>query len=90
MPNICIPNAPMRTTKSQVENIFKKLNWGVIKRIRIYYKNTYNQIFIDFTVWNTNNPKTEDIRNKLLDGKTIRVIYNEPWFWKCYKNRFAP
>jgi hypothetical protein len=29
------------------------------------------------------NQLARDTRQKLLDGEEIKVVYDEPWFWKC-------
>ena len=29
------------------------------------------------------NALARDTRKKLLDGNDIKVVYDEPWFWKC-------
>ena len=51
LPSICIPRVVKRTTKHNVEKIFKQLGWGQIKNITIKYKGDYNQVFVDFSKW---------------------------------------
>ena len=35
-----------------------------------------------------NNTDTADrARQLLLDENSIRVVYDDPWFWKCYLNK---
>jgi hypothetical protein len=29
------------------------------------------------------NQLARDTRQKLLDGQDVKVVYDEPWFWKC-------
>tara|TARA_Y100001980_G_C14424800_1_gene214835 strand:- start:560 stop:748 length:189 start_codon:yes stop_codon:yes gene_type:complete len=29
------------------------------------------------------------IRQRLIDGEIIKVVYNNPWFWKCSASRVA-
>jgi len=86
LPSIYIPHVSQWATKYYIKNIFNKLNWGIIQKIYIYHKKSYNQIFIDFSTWHINNPQTTIIRNKLLEGKTINVMHDYPWFWKCSKS----
>jgi len=88
LPSICIPRVVTRTTKWNVEKIFKKLGWGQLKNITINYKGDYNQVFVDFEKWNMEDPKIDNIRQKLIQGETIKVVYDEPWFWKCSMSRY--
>jgi hypothetical protein len=41
----------------------------------------YNRVFVHFRRWNTNE-HTDEVRGRLLNGKDIKIIYDEPWFWK--------
>jgi hypothetical protein len=29
------------------------------------------------------NKLARDTRQKLLDGQDVKIVYDEPWFWKC-------
>jgi len=88
LPSICIPRVLIRTTKWNIQKVFQKLGWGEIKNISINNKGTYNQIFIDFSKWNTHDPKINKIRQNLIQGESINVVYDEPWFWKCSMSRY--
>lgn len=88
LPSICIPRVIRRTTKHNVEKVFQQLGWGQIKNITMNYKDNYNQVFIDFSKWNMDDPKIDKIRQKLIQGETIKVVYDEPWFWKCSMSRY--
>ena len=86
-PSICIPSVSTRITKYDIEKQFRKLNWGSLSAIHINYKNNHNQIFIDFHEWNLIDKHAIDIRNKLMNEETVKIVYDEPWFWKCTANR---
>ena len=83
LPSICIPCVSKRIKRYQIEDIFIKLNWGKIEKIRINYYQDYNLVFIDFAQWYLNKSSIAEIRQKLIDGDSINVVYNEPWFWIC-------
>ena len=89
LPSLYIPNVSARTTKWDVAKVFKKLAWGEVTNIKVVFRNKYNQVFIDFKKWNMDDSDVADIRSKLLQGKTIKVVYDEPWFWKCSVNRYS-
>lgn len=62
------------------------LDIGVIDRIDIVPKTTekgekFNRVFIHFKKWLDNENATNS-RERLLNGKEIKVIYDDPWFWK--------
>jgi hypothetical protein len=33
--------------------------------------------------WNTHNDLAVSTREKLLSGEDVKIVYDEPWFWKC-------
>lgn len=89
---VCIPRLPVNITKQQVCSVFKQLRWGKIGTIRII-KNTRKKdidgivipfacIFVDIT-WH-NDANNIAIKNKLVDGKCIKVVCDQFTFWKVY------
>jgi hypothetical protein len=68
------------------EFIFKKLcalNIGYIHKlteVQCKYRQGFKRIFIRLR-WN-NEPRTIDIRQRLLSGDTIKLVYEMPWFWE--------
>jgi hypothetical protein len=52
----------------------------------------YNNIYIYFKKWNTHNPKVKKYRDNIVNGKTIKIVYNEiptPIFWRCVAANFT-
>jgi hypothetical protein len=41
--------------------------------------------FIHFTKWGTSADATK-FRTDILQGKQVKVVYDEPWFWLCSKS----
>ena len=76
-PSICIPKIDKRITKYNIKKIFEKVQFGNISKIEI----NKNIVFIYFSKWNN-----IEIKNKLIDGEEIRIVYNFPFFWKCRAN----
>jgi len=82
------------------DNIEKKVIWGVftelfgrdaIDRIDVVFKETpngekYKRVFVHFRAWPTTY-ESQLVRRKLLDGQEIKIVYDEPWFWKCSASR---
>jgi hypothetical protein len=42
---------------------------------------TFNKVFIHID-WDRQNPEVESITERLNAGKDIKIIYDDPWFWK--------
>jgi len=79
---LCIPKILSNTTKESIHDIFKKLNIGTIDHIDIIRnKNLSNKAFIHFSKWN-NGGNADIVKERLLIGKDIKIVYDEPWFWK--------
>jgi hypothetical protein len=91
-PSICIPRTfPTirgEQTKRAVFRTFRELRIGFIDRIDTVHKTDKNgerfcTVYIHMRNWNMQNQLARDTRQKLLDGEEIKVVYDEPWFWKC-------
>jgi len=91
-PSICIPRVFMSTTRNDIYNIVEKLGLGAVDRIDLVFKKNergdpYNKVFIHFKKWNTKDETAIATREKLLKGEEIKIVYREPWFWKCTASR---
>ena len=94
-PSICIPRTFTtirgEQTKRAVFNTFRDLRIGHIERIDTVHKTDqkgerYCTVYVHLK-WNVTNALARDTRQKLLDGNDIKVVYDEPWFWKCTASR---
>ena len=71
--------------------IIQSLHLGVIQRIDMIQKKTekgetFSRVFIHFSKWNDSEEALQ-AKERILSGKDIKVIYDEPWFWKISANR---
>ena len=91
-PSICIPRTfPTirgEQTKRAVFKTFKELRVGFIDRIDVVHKTDKNgerfcTVYVHMKDWNMRSQLARDTRQKLLDGEEIKIVYDEPWFWKC-------
>lgn len=84
MPSLCIPRVFTNINEQQIRKIFEDLELGIVDRIDIVSKYSqsgekYNRVFIHFKRWfNEQNA----VRQRLLAGNDIKIMYDEPWFWK--------
>ena len=51
----------------------------------------YNNIYIYFKKWNTDNPAVRKYRENIINGQSIKIVYNTiptPIFWRCIAANF--
>jgi hypothetical protein len=89
-PSLCIPRVFSNISKDKVFKIFQKTKLGVIDRIDMIPirpeggGTEYQRVFVHFKSW---NPTAHEWRERLISGKDIKVVYNEPWIWKVSASR---
>jgi hypothetical protein len=87
-PSICIPRVSSNITKPYIKNIFEQIfGNNSIERIDLVkktYSNNkiYYTAFIHFNYWNDSS-NVQAIRNRIMNNQTFKIVYSEPWFWKC-------
>jgi len=86
-PSICIPYVNAKVTKGEILRVFQKLNFGKIEKVDIickkgYKGEDYKRIFLHFKSLNDDDFAI-DVRDRLLSGKDIKIVYDFPWFWKA-------
>ena len=94
IPSLCIPRVFSNIDERRIYRIFDDLGLGDIDRISIVRGNNakgekFNRVFIHFTRW-YNSRNADTARERLLNGNDIKVIYDDPWFWKVAAYREAP
>jgi hypothetical protein len=92
-PSLCIPRVFGNISEDRVRTVIKKLNIGLIKRIDMILKKNdkgedYKRVFIHFERWFTDVPDAIEARKRLLEGKEIKIVYDNPWFWKVSASKF--
>jgi hypothetical protein len=89
-PSICIPRVFKHITVPFIIDIFQeKLKLGIIKKVDVIPNNNdklFKKVFIHFASWHDND-HINTIKNKFIRGIVIKIVYDEPWFWKCSLNR---
>jgi hypothetical protein len=88
---MCIPRVFKNITRERVMGVIKDLDLGVIERIDMVQRENekgdkFQRVFVHFKKWNS-NPNAERARQMLLSGKEIKIIYDDPWFWKISANK---
>ena len=87
-PSICIPRTYLNITEVQVKKTFNQVFGSeCVERVDMIIregsdKKEFKRVFVHFSKW----PETDQaqrVRRKLIEGKDIKLVYSEPWFWKC-------
>jgi hypothetical protein len=94
IPSLCIPRVYSNIDERRIRKTFDDLNLGIIERVDIVRKTTEkgekcNRVFIHFSRW-FNSRNADTARERLLNGQDIKVIYDDPWFWKVAAYKEAP
>ena len=94
-PSICIPRTLNKLTWYEVKTVFEGLfGRGTVERVDIVRdrhdeQSPFCKIFVHMRYWPLNNLEVAEIRDKLIAGEQIKVVYDQPWFWKCSASRTA-
>lgn len=93
VPSLCIPRVFANVTRERVEAVFHELGIGHITRVDMVVRTgekgePLKRVFVHLQ-WN-NSENARRARERLLGGNDIKIIYDEPWFWKVSANRSAP
>lgn len=86
MTSLCIPRVNTSITKSQIYKTLETIDFCILDRIDlIRIKNNkgqeFQRVFIHIKRWNTTDSALF-IKERLMSGRDIKVVYDFPWFWK--------
>lgn len=89
-PSLCIPRIFTNVDETQIRSTFNNLNLGVIHHIDIVMRTNERgeeskRAYIHFTKW-FDNEFAKSVRNKLLSGIEVKIVYDNPWYWKVSAN----
>ena len=88
-PSLCIPRVFSNITEDRVWNVLDELELGDVDRIDMVERETregelYQRVFIHFKSWSSS---AENVRERLVNGEEIKIVYDDPWFWKVSASR---
>lgn len=88
--SLCIPRVETKTTINKIRETINNLSLGIIEKVDIVpikqNEQNYKKVFIHFKYW-FDTERTKQIHNSLLNGKIIKVVYDQPFFWKISINK---
>jgi hypothetical protein len=85
---VCIPRInSLIISKDDIKTTFQKTlgsNECIKKIVFINNRDTSNfkKVYIYFNFW-PNNEKSQYIRKQLLNNIQLKIIFNDPLFWRC-------
>lgn len=90
-PSLCIPRVFPNITWQRVKEVFSELNLGRIERVDMVRKENekgekFQRVFIHFKFWDRSD-EAQAVREKVLSGDMIQIVYDDPWFWKVGMSR---
>jgi len=91
-PSICVPRIYMNITKERVHDVFTDLfGRQAIDRVDMIERENkagepYKRAFVHFKSWPRTEQSTE-VRLKLLNGEEVKVVYDQPWYWRISASR---
>ena len=88
-PSLCIPRMYSTISRQQIFKIFTSLKLGILDRVDIIPvgNGKFQRVFIHFKSWYNSSLEVSRIRERILSGKDIKVIYDGPFIWKVSLNR---
>jgi hypothetical protein len=93
-PSLCIPRVFNNITEHRIRQVFDDLGLGKISRIDIKERKnekgeSFKRVYVHFDKWFWNED-AQAARRKLVSGKEIKIVYDNPWFWKVSASKWAP
>lgn len=93
-PSLCIPRVFNNIDEARIRLVFDQLRLGIIHHIDIVTRKNdkgepFKRVYIHFEKWLWNE-SAKAARTKLISGKEIKIVYDNPWFWKISANKWVP
>lgn len=91
--SICIPRVSSTTDKKYIKTIFEKII-GLPCNIQIVFVDIKNderfkRVFVNIK-YNSVNNKINNLRERLENGKQLKIVYSDPLFWRCSLSTTKP
>jgi hypothetical protein len=80
---LCIPRMSKKISKDTIVQVFERFQLGTIVKYReSTSKNSmeYKRVMLQIQ-WSTTNPKIEYYKALLDENKSLKLVYDFPWFW---------
>jgi hypothetical protein len=93
-PSLCIPRVFNNINEAKIRQVFDELGLGRISGIDIKERknekgDSFKRVYVHFEKWFWNE-NAQSARKKLVSGKEIKIVYDNPWFWKVSASKWTP
>jgi len=79
-PSLCIPRVFANIGEARIRKTFEDISIGRIEGIDIIKGNQNSNRVVIHLSWN-NTPDAQFVRNQVMTGKDVKIIYDKQWFW---------
>jgi hypothetical protein len=92
-PSICIPRVFNNISEDRIRRVFDELSLGRISAVDIKERRSekgesFKSVYVHFDKWFwTEN--AQSVRKKLISGKEVKIVYDNPWFWKVSASKYT-
>lgn len=89
--SLCIPRVFNNIGWRRIKQTFIDLRWGFVERVDVIPMGSFKRAFVHFAPgrWNTQDAEARQALAALADGDEVKIVYDEPWFWKIGISRAA-
>jgi len=85
IPSLCIPRVFPNISEARIRKTFEDIFIGRIEKIDIIKGDKFNRVFVHLS-WN-NTSDALYVRNQVMTGKDVKIVYDGPWFWMVSASR---
>jgi hypothetical protein len=85
--SICIPRVFNNIGWRRIKRIFIDLHWGFVDRVDVIPLGNFKRAFVHFAPGKWNMRDHAEVLTLLLAGEEVKIVYDEPWFWKLSISR---
>ncbi len=82
--SLCIPRVFNNIGWRRIKRTFVALNWGFVERVDVIPSGGTKRAFVHFAPGKFN---ATSVLEALCDGKNVKIVYDEPWFWNISLSR---
>jgi len=89
--SICIPRVFNNIGFRRIKRVFISMRWGYVERVDVIPQGNYKRAYVHFAPgrWNTSDQQAMDALAALQQGDEVKVLYDDPWYWKISLSRSA-
>lgn len=84
--SLCIPRVESHYNKEFILGVFNNCNLGLIDKVDIVPNHKeqakFNRVFVHYKTMDN-----EALLTRLQNGSSLKIVFNNPWFWKCTQSR---